>query len=240
MIKQTNTESTAILEIEALVKRYRRRDGTVVALDGVSVRLQAGVFAIIRGPSGSGKTTLLLAAGGLLAPDAGTVRVDGQALYALRAESRARFRAAHIGFVFQQFHLVPYLSVLENVMAAGLATGMGGPAARARATELIAIFGLEHRADHVPADLSTGERQRVALARALLNRPRLLLADEPLGNLDDDNASIVLEHLRHFTRNGGAVLMATHNSGIREDEHYLIKAGSLQGAAPAGKPRRHA
>ncbi len=233
MIKPKNTESAAVLEIEALVKRYRRRDGTVTALGGVSVRLEAGVFATIRGPSGSGKTTLLLAAGGLLAPDDGTVRVDGQELYALRAEARARFRAAHIGFVFQQFHLIPYLNVLENVMAAGLATAMAGPAARARAEELVSIFGLEHRADHVPADLSTGERQRVALARALLNHPRLLLTDEPLGNLDDNNAAIVMDHLRRFARNGGAVLMATHNAELRENAHYRIEAGILQGTASA-------
>lgn len=238
--KKTETEpGVAVLEIESLVKRYLRRGGAVNALDGVSLRVASGVFATIRGPSGSGKTTLLLAAGGLLAPEGGTVRVDGRELYALDAEDRARYRAAHIGFVFQQFHLIPYLTILENVMAAGLATATGAAAARARAAELAASFGLEHRLDHVPADLSTGERQRVALARALFNRPRLLLADEPLGNLDDRNAAIVLDHLRRFARAGGAVLMATHNSGVREDAHFSILNGVLQGAASAGEPRRN-
>ncbi len=227
---KATTPGTPVLELEALSKRYPRRGGAVSALDGVSFRVEAGQFATIRGPSGSGKTTLLLAAGGLLAPDAGAVRVNGQSLYALGADARARFRAAQIGFVFQQFHLIAYLTILDNILAAGLATGAAGPAARERAAELAATFGLAHRADHVPADLSTGERQRVALARALFNRPRLLLADEPLGNLDDRNAGIVLDHLRRFARGGGAVLMATHNAGLREDALYRLEAGTLQGA----------
>src|SRR5947209_10398920 len=148
-------------------------------------------------------------AGGLLAPDAGRIVVDGQDLYALSAEARARFRAAHLGFVFQQFHLVPYLSILDNVLTPSLALAV--PDAEKRAHELIGRLGLSHRARHVPAELSTGERQRTALARALLNRPKLLLADEPTGNLDRDNAAAVLGYLAELAAAGGAVLLVTHD-----------------------------
>jgi ABC-type lipoprotein export system ATPase subunit len=192
-----------ILDIRDLTKTY----GAVRAVDGVSLTLQAGEFVSIQGPSGCGKSTLLLAAGGLLRPEAGTVTVAGQDPYALSAEQRAKFRAAHIGFVFQQFHLVPYLNVLDNVMVPALAV----PARRERAVELVAQFGLADRAHHVPSQLSVGERQRCALARALLNQPRLLLADEPTGNLDRENGQLVLDCLREFARRGGAVLLVTHD-----------------------------
>jgi len=192
-----------ILDIQDLTKTY----GAVRAVDGVSLTLQAGEFVSIQGPSGCGKSTLLLAAGGLLRPEAGTVTVAGQDPYALSAEQRAKFRAAHIGFVFQQFHLVPYLNVLDNVMVPGLAV----PARRERAAELVAQFGLADRVHHVPSQLSVGERQRCALARALLNQPQLLLADEPTGNLDRENGQVVLDCLREFARRGGAVLLVTHD-----------------------------
>jgi ABC-type lipoprotein export system ATPase subunit len=208
--------SSPMLAIESLRKSFRGPRGSVSALDEVTLAVEPGEFVAVRGPSGCGKTTLLLAAGGLLRPDAGTVRVGGQDLYALRPEERARFRGRHIGFVFQQFHLVPYLSVRENVLAAAMAAGAaGGNGSRReryrRADELIARFGLAHRARHVPAALSTGERQRAALARALLNAPVLLLADEPTGNLDAGNGETVLAALAEFARAGGAVLLVTHD-----------------------------
>lgn len=182
-------------------------------MDGVSLSVAEGEFVVVRGPSGSGKTTLLLVAGGLLAPTEGRVVIDGDEAYALSPEARARLRAAKIGFVFQQFHLVPYLGVLENVMVAWLAAGHGHPAAavRERADELLDRFSLSERAAHLPGELSTGERQRVALARALLNRPTYILADEPTGNLDPDNAENVLHHIGEFARAGGAVLLVTHH-----------------------------
>ncbi len=198
-----------MLEIRELSKTYRGPAGPLRVLRGLSLGVAAGEFVAVQGRSGCGKTTLLLAAGGLLRPDGGQVLVNGQDLYALSEEARARFRAAHIGFVFQQFHLIPYLSARENVLAAALAVPV--PEARARADELLAALGLDGRAGHVPAELSTGERQRTALARALLHRPRLLLADEPTGNLDRESAEIVLNHLADFARGGGAVLLATHD-----------------------------
>ncbi len=199
-----------MLEIRNLSKTYRRgQPGEVRALAGISFTVDAGEFIAIKGPSGCGKTTLLLAAGALLTPEGGQVRIGGQDPYALGPEARARFRAETIGFVFQQFHLVPYLSVLDNVLAPALAAPL--PGSRDRAEALIAQFQLQHRRDHVPAELSTGERQRAALARALLNQPKLLLADEPTGNLDRENADIILGALAAFAQNGGAVLLVSHD-----------------------------
>jgi len=198
-----------MLRVESLTKTYRGAARTVRALDGVSLEVAAGEFVAVEGPSGCGKTTLLLAAGGLLRPDAGRVMLRGEDPYALPPEARAAWRAAQVGFVFQQFHLIPYLTVLDNVLAPSVAS----PSADAdkRACEWIGRFGLADRADHVPAELSTGERQRVALARALLNRPALILADEPTGNLDPASAAVVLGHLAEFAKSGGAVLLVTHD-----------------------------
>jgi len=200
----------AVLELEGVSKIYRRSDGEVRALDGVSLAIAPGEFVAVQGPSGCGKTTLLLIAGGLLVPDGGSVRVDGRDFYAMTPNERAIFRAGAIGFVFQQYHLIPYLSVMENVLAASLALRDRDP--YKAAGELIDHFGLGDRAAHVPAELSAGERQRAALARALLNRPKLLLADEPTGNLDKTNAEAVLGYLKEFAEWGGAVLLVTHSS----------------------------
>jgi putative ABC transport system ATP-binding protein len=199
-----------MLEIHNLSKTYQTTKGPVPVLSDFSLRVDPGEFVAVRGPSGCGKTTLLLAAGGLLRPDEGRVLVNSQDLYRLDAEARARFRAEQIGFVFQQFHLVPYLSLRDNVLTPSLARPLLD--ARQRAEELLARLGLEGRAHHVPAQASTGERQRTALARALLHRPRLLLADEPTGNLDEASGGIVLNHLAEFARAGGAVLLVTHDA----------------------------
>lgn len=180
-----------------------------MAVDDVSVSVEAGEFVAVVGPSGCGKTTLLLVAGGLLRPENGEVSIDGTDPYSLSGEQRARFRAEQIGFVFQQFHLVPYLNVLDNVMAPALVTGE--TSARERAGILVERFGLADRLGHRPGQLSTGERQRVALARALLNEPRVILADEPTGNLDGDNSEQVLQALKTFADEGGAVLLVTHD-----------------------------
>ena len=199
-----------MLVIRNISKSYHRPGGSVRAMADVSLQVNAGELVAVRGPSGCGKTTLLLAAGGLLAPDAGSVELDGRNPYALDPDGRARLRAATVGFVFQQFHLVPYLSVLDNVLSPALAGRI--PDARERARKLIERFGLADRASHRPAELSTGERQRTALARALFNRPRLILADEPTGNLDEENGRLVLRSLADFAAAGGAVLLVTHDT----------------------------
>jgi putative ABC transport system ATP-binding protein len=199
-----------MLDIREISKTYKTGGKTVPVLDAMSLRIAPGEFAAVQGQSGCGKSTLLLAAGGLLRPDSGQVLVGGDDPYKLSPEARARFRAKHIGFVFQQFHLIPYLDVLDNVLAPSMAHRTRR--ARAHARELIEHFGMTDRIDHLPGELSTGERQRTALARALLNRPKLLLADEPTGNLDADSGAIVLNYIREFATDGGAVLMVTHDS----------------------------
>lgn len=223
-----------MLHLENVFKKYSVGEQTVQAVDGVSLQVAPGEFVAVRGPSGCGKSTLLLMAGGLLKPDAGRVMIDQTDPYALSNDRRAEFRAQKVGFVFQQFHLVPYLSVLENVLAPELA--MNRSSAKTsdsssetaadtdnaqRALQLLDRFGLADRQHHVPAKLSSGERQRTALARALLNQPELLLADEPTGNLDHANADLVLNCLADFAMAGGSVLLVTH------DDRAVAHAGSV-------------
>jgi len=220
-----------MLILENISKTFVGADGPVRALDGVSLKLDRGDFLAIRGPSGCGKSTLLLSAGGLLRPDTGRVLIENQDLYSISHEGRCRLRATTIGFVFQRFHLVPYLSVLDNVLAPSLALGRND--AHRRAGELIERFGLASRMHHLPSQLSTGERQRTALARAMLNNPRLILADEPTGNLDPDNGTIVLKCLADFAASGGAVLLVTHDPDAANfaKQSLSMAAGRLPGTA---------
>lgn len=210
-----------MLRAENLVKTFAGPQATVRALDGVSLSSAEGELVAVEGPSGCGKTTLLLAVGGLLRPNVGRVLIDGRDPYQLPPDERAGFRAERIGFVFQQFHLVPYLSVLENVLVPALACPQ--PGAMDRARQLIGHFGLEQRAQHVPAELSVGERQRTALARALLGRPRLLLADEPTGNLDERSGEAVLAYLAEFADAGGAVLLVSHDPRAARYAHRILQ-----------------
>ncbi len=228
---------SSAIELRNVTRRFQGPDGVVTALEDVSLRVAPGEIVSVEGRSGSGKTTLLLAAGGLLAPDSGTVLVargggDGTGqgaggpddLYALSPSERSRVRATRIGFVFQQFHLIPYLSVLENILAPALARDI--PDARERARELAGRFGLTERLNHVPAELSVGERQRTAMARAMLTRPLAVLADEPTGNLDRENAQRLLDALAAFASDGGAVLLVTHDT-LSED--YVSRRHRLEG-----------
>jgi len=198
-----------MLEFKNVSKWFNGAQGKVTALKEVSFSVKPGELLAVRGPSGCGKSTLLLTAGGLLRPSDGQMSIDGQDPYALSPEMRSRMRARTIGFVFQQFHLIPYLTVRQNILTASLAV----PAKEAsdRAQKLISRFGLDDRADHVPARLSTGERQRTALARALLNEPKVIMADEPTGNLDEDNAQTVFGYLSQYVGDGGCVLLVTHD-----------------------------
>mgnify|MGYP000082520617 CR=1 FL=1 len=213
-----------MLRLERVEKTYATSAGPVHALAGIDLVVPSGQFAIVRGPSGSGKTTLLSLIGGLATPTAGRVHVAGEDLAAMSPAQRAAFRARSIGFVFQTFHLLPYLDVLENVALAGLPGQKA--AARDRARELLARFGLDHRRTHRPAELSTGECQRVAIARALLNRPALLLADEPTGNLDVDNAAAILDLIAQYHKDGGTVVLVTHQEWV---SRYGERVIALQG-----------
>jgi ABC-type lipoprotein export system ATPase subunit len=214
-----------VLELREISKSFRGPEGRVQAVSNVSLKVESGEFVAVQGPSGSGKSTLLLIAGGLLYPDEGSVFIDGSNPYELRQNSRSALRAGEIGFVFQQFHLVPYLTVLQNVLAASVAKPQGGEPDRAK--ELLRHMNLEHRMQHVPAQLSTGEQQRTALARALLNDPKLILADEPTGNLDEESGGVVLESLARLAGEGKAVLMVGHDgrAGTFADRIHDLRNG---------------
>ena len=202
-----------MIACEQVTKRF----GSVTALAPFDLSVDAGEFIAVKGVSGSGKTTLLLTLGGMLRPSEGTVNFDGADLYSQSSGARADYRATEMGFVFQMFHLVPYLGVEENVR---LAARNGTMTQRPR--ELLEQFGLGHRLTHTPGELSAGERQRVALARALVNGPRLILADEPTGNLDPENDRQVFEHLSEFHRAGGTVIVVTHGSTADEFADRIV------------------
>jgi ABC-type lipoprotein export system ATPase subunit len=206
--------------LENVEKTYQTRGGIVKALRDINLHIEKGRFIAICGPSGSGKTTLLMAIAAMLRPTKGTVRIEQNDLYKMGIRDRARFRAENIGFIFQMFHLIPYLNVIENVILAGGVIGKSRNAANAR--DLLKQLGLESRVFHKPAQLSAGEKQRVAIARALFNRPKIMLADEPTGNLDDENAASVIGHLSEFHRSGGTVILATHQLQARKFASQVI------------------
>ena len=210
-----------MLQLNTVTKIYQGKTESVVALETVTMNVTTGEFVSVQGPSGSGKTTLLLTAGGLLLPDEGFVSIDGNDLYGMAPDERAGFRASTIGFVFQQFHLIHYLTVLENVLVPSLA--VHSQDAETRARELLDRLNMTGRLHHVPSELSTGERQRTAMARALLNNPRLLLADEPTGNLDRDNGDIIMVTFNEFAQAGGAVLLVTHDETVSQYAHRSVR-----------------
>lgn len=219
-----------ILGVTGLKKSYiTKKKEEVKALDGVSFEVGQGELVAVNGPSGCGKTTLLLVCGGLLYPDGGAVFLDNRDLYSISSKGRDYERSMNIGFIFQQFYLVPYLNILENIMIPSVGANAYSSAVKTRAEKFISQFNLAHRIYHKPGELSTGERQRVALARALINGPKILLADEPTGNLDDDNAEVVLNYFLNFAREGGAVLLVTHDSRIGNYAHrrYRMKDGKF-------------
>lgn len=205
-----NTDKSQLLRLVGLSKSYDK----VVALDDVSLQMGVGEFIALRGPSGAGKSTLLYIVAGLLAPDEGSIQVAGSEVSKLSGLEKARFRKEVIGLVFQDARLIPYLDIRANILAAG--------GDQARADQLMASLGLEGRAAHVPGKLSAGEQQRVGLARALVHRPKLVLADEPTGNLDDVSAEAVVFGLRDFVKDGGSVLVVTHDPRVLEKADRVI------------------
>ncbi len=211
-----------ILQVQRVSKTYRTAGKNVQALKEASLQVSAGELLAVHGPSGCGKSTLLLCCGGLLGhDDGGQITVDGLNPYSLDHRQRAAFRAEKVGFVFQQFHLIPYLDVLDNVLAASIARSPS--ASRERAMSLLERVGMRDRMQHLPGELSVGERQRVALARAVLNDPPLILADEPTGNLDPENAHVVFQTLRDYAENGKAVLLVTHERGLLSAVHRALR-----------------
>jgi len=211
-----------LVQVEQLEKRF----DAVRALYHVSFEIEAGEWIAIMGPSGSGKTTLINILGGLDHPTAGRVLVDRMEIGQLSERELTRYRSEKIGFVFQQFHLVPYLTALENVM---LAQYFHSITDEDEAAEALRRVGLGDRLEHLPAQLSGGEQQRVAIARALINHPKLILADEPTGNLDEDNETTILNLLRELHTAGHTILVVTHSQAIGDlaDRRIELEHGRL-------------
>ena len=208
--------AAAQVVIESLTKKY----GTLCAVDGLSFNIAPGEWVALMGPSGSGKTTLINILGGLDTLTSGRVLVDGVDLAKLSESEMVRYRAEKVGFVFQQFHLVPYLTAVENVM---LAQYFHSATDERQASEALQRVGLGDRLTHLPAQLSGGEQQRVAIARALINEPKLILADEPTGNLDEVNEAIVLQIFRELHNAGHTILMVTHDPDIARQADRRIE-----------------
>lgn len=212
-----------MLKMEAVTKTYNHRGPAVTVLSDVSLEIPSGDFVSIVGPSGSGKSTLLLALGGMLSPSSGSILLDGASLYDLEPDQRAALRGEKIGFVFQTFNLVPYLSALENVQVPLFLGGATGEAQKARATSLLERLGLGDRLEHKPSELSVGQQQRVALARMLANDPSVILADEPTGSLDPETSAQVIEFLDETNREGRTVVMVTHDPQVARRARRTLK-----------------
>jgi putative ABC transport system ATP-binding protein len=225
-----------LFELRNVSKRFRRGDSTIHAVDSIDLAIAAGEFVALEGPSGSGKTSLLQLLGTLDRPDEGQIFFEGRELQLLGDRELAELRLRAFGFVFQQFNLIPTLSALENVEAALAPAGMRGDELRARATSLLHEVGLPDRMTHLPSHLSGGEQQRVAIARALGNEPRVILADEPTGNLDSKTGADVIELLAGLAKSRGAtVIVATHDASLaaRAPRRIAMRDGSIVGAGAA-------
>lgn len=204
------------VQAKGICRTYTMAHGRVEVLRDAGLDIGAGETAAIVGASGSGKSTLLHILGALDRPEAGRVQIGGDDVYAMDERSRARLRATRIGFVFQGYHLLPEMTIVENVMLPALAVsplGMPSAAMRGRARELLETVGLGHRLEHRPLELSGGEQQRTALARALMNKPALILADEPTGNLDEATGRRVLDSLFAMADDDGVTLVVVTHSG---------------------------
>ncbi|MCA9738704.1 MAG: ABC transporter ATP-binding protein [Gemmatimonadota bacterium] len=233
-----------IIDARGLEKTYRSGGRPLTVLKGIDLSVEPEGFVAILGPSGSGKTTLLGLLAGLDTPSAGTLRVLGQDLFALTEDQRAGFRAEHVGFVFQTFHLLPTLTALENVLVplelrGRTRTGDGRPI-REHAADLLARVGLRGRLDHYPAQLSGGEQQRVALARAFANEPRLLFADEPTGNLDSATGETVIGLMEELNRDVRTTLvLVTHDLALAERARRIIRLKDGQMVADERRTDAH-
>lgn len=216
-----------MIQLENVSKHFVKGDRTVKALNDVSIEVPRGKLAVLRGPSGSGKTTLINVAAGLTSPTSGRITVAGHRMSGLSSRDRAAMRARHIAVVFQMFHLVPYLSTLENILLPTLA--LPNPQGLKRANELMVALGIEQRATHFPSELSAGERQRCALARALFNSPDVILADEPTGNLDPRTSRTIVQILLdQAAARGTTVLMVTHDHSLLDRFDRVIDMEDLQ------------
>jgi putative ABC transport system ATP-binding protein len=225
-----------LFELRGVSRNYRRGDSVVHAVNGIDLTIGTGEFIALEGPSGSGKSTLLQLLGTLDRPDAGEIFFEGRPLHTLGDGALAELRLNALGFVFQQFNLIQTLTALENVEAALAPHGLRGDSLRARAHNLLDEVGLAARESHLPVHLSGGEQQRVAIARALANEPRVILADEPTGNLDSKTGSDVVDLLAGLgERHGTTIVVATHDAALaaRAPRRVAMRDGSIIEAVPA-------
>lgn len=214
----------SLLEVREVSRSYGSGHTQVVALDDVSFDLDKGRLLAVLGPSGSGKTTLLSIIAGLLEPTSGEVRIGGSPIQLRNAREAAAFRRAHVGLVFQEYHLVPYLTAAENLLLVPHLGGRINKSDRERAAGLLAEFGLENRARHTPSMLSGGERQRVAIARALMNDPEIMLVDEPTSHLDTERGRQVVDLLRYHIRGRDMTcVMVTHDPRMAEEADEVLQ-----------------
>ncbi len=227
-----------MLKVDSVTKQFRARNGEpVVALQDVEIDVRRGEFVMVVGPSGSGKSTLLFTVGGMQRPDAGNVLFGDTNLYRLSATQRSRLRRTSMGFVFQTFNLIPYLSCLENVALPAVLEGEPRSSSRKRAKGLLERLNLGHRLEHRPSELSVGERQRVALCRSLVNKPEMILADEPTGNLDGHLTEEVIQILSELNSGGQTIIMVTHDLTLAERGTRVI--GLHEGSVVDNRPSRN-
>lgn len=226
-----------MLYLSDVKKTYTRHSATITAFQCAELRIASGEFVAILGPSGSGKTTLLSILGGMMTPTEGQVWLNDESLYELSVDERAKRRQETLGFVFQSFNLIPYLTARENVQIPLCIGGCSVQQQRERAEEMLASFGLRDRLHHKPSELSVGQQQRVALARTLVTNPKVILADEPTGNLDPDSRELVLSSLEQCQTEGRTVVMVTHDpvAANRASRILRLNAGELLDVVPNGE-----
>ena len=212
-----------MLRLDTVTKIYEHRRSPVVALDKINLHVPRQDFVAIVGPSGSGKSTLLVALGAMQSPTSGKVFVDGKSVYELTLQQRARFRREKIGFVFQTFNLIPYLTALQNVQIPLMLAGAEETVQLDKATAILQRLGLGNRLDHKPTELSVGQMQRVALARMLANDPAVILADEPTGNLDPATCEEIMDYLVQFNNEGRTIVMVTHDPKAAKRAKRIVK-----------------
>lgn len=220
-----------MLKVKNVSKIYKKNAEEVKAIDNVSLEIASGDFVSIIGPSGSGKSSLLLMLGGMLTPSLGKVFIDEESLYDLTPDAIATLRQKKIGFVFQTFNLIPYLSSLQNVQVPLLLRGSDAKEQKERAEYLLKRVGLEDRMHHKPSELSVGQQQRIALARMLANDPSIILADEPTGNLDPEMSQTVIKFLTDLNQEGRTIVMVTHDMKIANQAKRKVmisKGGTMK------------